>query len=89
MYSDWHAQTIFRATDQWFASVQNFRDAAMNAIDQVQWVPSVGRNRIAAMVVARSDWCISRQRCATMDGCKHVLTNKEMQIMGSPYSSVL
>lgn len=53
---------IFRATEQWFASVDGFRDAALKAIDQVQWLPASGRNRIFAMVENRSDWCISRQR---------------------------
>ena len=54
--------TIFRATSQWFASVDGFRDAALTAIDNVQWQPEVGRNRITAMTQSRSDWCISRQR---------------------------
>jgi isoleucyl-tRNA synthetase len=53
---------IFRATEQWFVSVQAFRDQAMDAIDTVQWVPSWGKDRIGNMVRDRSDWCISRQR---------------------------
>lgn len=53
---------IFRATEQWFASVDGFRKAALEAIDQVEWVPASGRNRIYSMVEKRSDWCISRQR---------------------------
>lgn len=53
---------IFRATEQWFASVDGFRKQALQAIDQVQWLPASGRNRIFAMVENRSDWCISRQR---------------------------
>lgn len=53
---------IFRATEQWFASVDGFRDKALRAIDSVQWLPASGRNRIYAMVERRSDWCISRQR---------------------------
>ena len=61
---DWRTKkpTIFRATEQWFASVDGFRDAAMTAIDQVQWIPAQGQNRITSMVGERSDWCISRQR---------------------------
>ncbi|KAG7360565.1 isoleucyl-tRNA synthetase [Nitzschia inconspicua] len=61
---DWRTKqpTIFRATDQWFASVEGFRDAAIKAIDTVQWVPDVGKNRINAFVSGRGDWCISRQR---------------------------
>jgi isoleucyl-tRNA synthetase len=61
---DWRTKkpTIFRATDQWFASVDNFRDAAMDAINAVKWTPSFGKNRISAMTSSRADWCISRQR---------------------------
>lgn len=53
---------LWRATRQWFASVEGFRPAALAAIDQVSWVPSWGRERIRGMVADRSDWCISRQR---------------------------
>ncbi len=53
---------IFRATEQWFASLESFRDKALLAIDQVEWVPAAGRNRIYSMVEGRSEWCISRQR---------------------------
>jgi isoleucyl-tRNA synthetase len=53
---------IYRATEQWFASVDGFRQQALDAIDQVEWVPASGRNRIFTMVQNRSDWCISRQR---------------------------
>jgi len=53
---------IFRATEQWFASVDGFRKQALEAIDKVEWLPASGRNRIFAMVERRSDWCISRQR---------------------------
>ncbi len=61
---DWRTKkpTIFRATEQWFASVQGFRQAALDAIAQVRWIPAQGENRITAMVAERSDWCISRQR---------------------------
>lgn len=53
---------IFRATEQWFASVDGFRKQALAAIDTVEWLPASGRNRIYNMVENRSDWCISRQR---------------------------
>ncbi|MNX90111.1 Isoleucine--tRNA ligase [compost metagenome] len=53
---------IFRATEQWFASIDGFRQAALDAIKGVQWIPSFGEVRIANMVADRSDWCISRQR---------------------------
>ncbi len=61
---DWRTKkpTIFRATEQWFASVKGFRDAALTAIKTVQWIPAQGENRITPMVSDRSDWCISRQR---------------------------
>ncbi len=61
---DWRTKkpTIFRATEQWFASVEGFRAAALEAIEQVEWLPASGRNRIEAMVSERGDWCISRQR---------------------------
>jgi len=61
---DWRTKkpTIFRATDQWFASVEDFRDNALDAIEKVRWVPEVGMNRIKAFVTGRGDWCISRQR---------------------------
>ncbi|MEA1959957.1 MAG: isoleucine--tRNA ligase [Bacillota bacterium] len=53
---------IYRATDQWFASIDGFRDTALEAIDDVKWIPSWGRDRIYNMVRDRGDWCISRQR---------------------------
>jgi isoleucyl-tRNA synthetase len=53
---------IFRATEQWFASVDGFRAEAIEAIDGVVWIPSSSINRIKSMVENRSDWCISRQR---------------------------
>lgn len=61
---DWRTKkpTIFRATEQWFASVEGFRKEALEAIAQVQWFPPQGEKRITAMTVGRSDWCISRQR---------------------------
>lgn len=54
---------IFRASEQWFASVDGFRDEALKAIaEDVQWIPSWGESRIHNMVADRHDWCISRQR---------------------------
>ncbi|MEN6327699.1 MAG: isoleucine--tRNA ligase [Syntrophomonas sp.] len=53
---------IYRATEQWFASIDGFRQDALNNIDQVKWIPSWGRERIFNMVRDRGDWCISRQR---------------------------
>lgn len=56
--------TIFRATPQWFISMdkENLRQDALKAIEQVSWVPDWGKERIAGMVDGRPDWCISRQR---------------------------
>lgn len=53
---------LFRATEQWFASIDGFRKQALDEIDKVEWVPSWGRDRIYNMIADRGDWCISRQR---------------------------
>lgn len=53
---------IYRATEQWFCSVNGFKDEAIKAIETVQWIPEWGEDRIKGMVRDRSDWCISRQR---------------------------
>jgi len=55
---------IFRATEQWFISMKanDLRDKALQAIDQVQWIPKWGRERIYGMIENRPDWCVSRQR---------------------------
>lgn len=53
---------IFRAADQWFASVDALKETAAKAIQGVQWIPQWGEDRITSMVMDRSDWCISRQR---------------------------
>ena len=53
---------IYRATEQWFCSVNGFKDDAIKAIESVQWIPEWGEDRIKGMVRDRSDWCISRQR---------------------------
>ena len=53
---------IFRATEQWFCSVDGFKEDACKAIDTVKWIPEWGGDRIKGMVMDRSDWCISRQR---------------------------
>jgi len=53
---------IFRATPQWFCCVDEFKDAACDACDDVKWIPGWGIDRIKSMVRERTDWCISRQR---------------------------
>ena len=57
-----HKPIVFRATEQWFASVDEIKDAAIEAIKGVRWIPKWGEDRITGMVADRSDWCISRQR---------------------------
>ena len=53
---------IFRATPQWFCSVESFKDEAVAAVDHVRWIPGWGRERMISMIQERADWCISRQR---------------------------
>lgn len=53
---------IYRATEQWFASVDGFREEALKAVEDSKWIPSWGENRIHNMIADRHDWCISRQR---------------------------
>ena len=53
---------IFRATPQWFCSVDSFKEEAVAACENVRWLPAWGKERMAAMIRERADWCISRQR---------------------------
>ena len=78
---------VFRATRQWFISLQenNLRKKALDAITQVSWVPGWGRERIYGMVENRPDWCISRQRVwgvpimiFTCQKCGTILRNPEV-----------
>jgi isoleucyl-tRNA synthetase len=79
-----HLPVIYRATRQWFMDIALVREQALAEIKGVQWVPAWGESRIAGMVQARPDWCISRQRvwgvpipvfyCA---GCDEVLLTEE------------
>ncbi len=61
----WRSKTpiVFRAVEQFFIRVDAIRSDALQAINGVEWIPTWGRNRIAATVESRPDWCISRQRC--------------------------
>ena len=53
---------LFRATNQWFCSVDDFKEDAVKAIETAEWIPGWGKDRITSMVTERKDWCISRQR---------------------------
>ena len=53
---------IFRATPQWFCSVDSFKEEAVEACENVRWLPAWGKERMGAMIRERADWCISRQR---------------------------
>ncbi|MDC0432080.1 isoleucine--tRNA ligase [Hyphomicrobiales bacterium] len=58
------APLIFRNTPQWFISMEKngLRDKSLKAIEEVQWIPGRGKNRIKSMVESRPDWVVSRQR---------------------------
>jgi isoleucyl-tRNA synthetase len=59
-----HKPTIFRATEQWFIGMDRnaFRERALESVHRTKWMPEWGEERIANMIAARPDWCISRQR---------------------------
>ncbi|WP_369902947.1 isoleucine--tRNA ligase [Bacillus manliponensis] len=61
---DWRTKQpiIFRATAQWFASIEAFRPELLKAVEETKWVPAWGETRLHNMVRDRGDWCISRQR---------------------------
>ncbi|KAK4454577.1 isoleucine--tRNA ligase [Podospora aff. communis PSN243] len=61
---DWRTKQpiIIRATAQWFADVGSIKEQALTALEEVQFVPETGKNRLEAFVKGRSEWCISRQR---------------------------
>ncbi|PTM59204.1 isoleucyl-tRNA synthetase [Desmospora activa DSM 45169] len=61
---DWRTKkpVIYRATEQWFASIDGFRQQLLEAIREVKWIPAWGEVRLHNMVADRGDWCISRQR---------------------------
>lgn len=61
---DWRTgkPIIFRATPQWFASINNFKESILEAIETVTWAPTWGAVRLSNMIKDRDEWCISRQR---------------------------
>jgi isoleucyl-tRNA synthetase len=85
-----HNPVIFRATEQWFISMEapvegsTLRQRALDEIKKVKWIPAWGEERISNMIAARPDWCISRQRVWGVpiavffcDGCGKLLESKE------------
>lgn len=61
---DWRTKKpiIFRATEQWFASIEALKGQMMEQIKEVNWLPAWGEVRLGNMIKDRADWCISRQR---------------------------
>ena len=82
-----HKPAIFRATEQWFIGMDrnDFRQHALEAVHQTRWMPAWGEERIANMIAARPDWCISRQRVWGVpiivfycDKCREPLTDRKI-----------
>lgn len=61
---DWRTKkpVIYRATEQWFASIDQFRETMLEEIKELKWTPAWGETRLHNMIAERGDWCISRQR---------------------------
>ncbi len=85
-----HNPVIFRATEQWFISMESavedstLRQRALDEIKKVKWIPAWGEERISNMIATRPDWCISRQRIWGVpiavffcEGCEKLLDSKE------------
>ncbi len=75
---------IYRATEQWFCSVDAIKDQAVQSCDGIQWHPAWGKDRMVSMITERNDWCISRQRVWGVpipvfycDGCGEAVVTPE------------
>jgi len=75
---------VFRATKQWFVSIEAFRNLALSEIEKVQFIPEWGKEKIYGMVENRTDWCISRQRVWGVPipvfyckECEEIIANEE------------
>lgn len=90
-----HSPILFRATEQWFCSVEDFKEQTIEAINKVQWIPEWGEGRIVNMVRDRSDWCISRQRIwgvpipiVYCDDCgKYVVNDESIQAISTLFAA--
>ena len=84
-----HNPIIFRATEQWFISMEGkipggtLRSRSLEEIAKVKWDPAWGEERISNMIATRPDWCISRQRVWGVpiavfrcEDCKEFLNDK-------------
>jgi isoleucyl-tRNA synthetase len=78
---------IFRSTEQWFISLDHndLRKRALKGIEEVQWIPAWGKERIYGMIANRPDWCVSRQRVWGIpivafycEGCGKILLRKDL-----------
>lgn len=90
-----HSPILFRATEQWFCSVESFKEETLKAIEKIQWIPEWGEGRISNMVRDRSDWCISRQRIWGVpipifycDDCgKYVVTDESIAAVSTLFAA--